>query len=284
MVAAARGAERKPHPQWFQEVLDEGSRLEDSINAMFEEESTALTVNRQKELNLSLGLINGVEVIIRCHIDGEQEPCPGDEISILREYKKIRESGWQNFLRQGVEVHHNYPWQVSVMMHAGLYQHCEFVGGRCVDGEITEVYCHDLEVPPISLLAIKQKIAKVERLINEGYGADEVECSGSFPCPYWYLHDAKPAVDDIHMTPQLREITDKKRAASARQKELESDLEAVKEYKKSLDRELTGLDLPDKFTAVGDDGIRVKLSHTKRHVAESTVTRQGYDVDYWQVK
>ena len=186
LVATARKLVRKPHPAWFQEVLDEGKRMEPVIDQAWQEKSDTITVNRQKTLELEIGEIDERRVIVRAHIDGEAA-FTGD----LREYKKFRDSTWDKFLRSGVEVNVNYPWQVAAMMHAGRYDVCEFVGGHydADKDKIVDTFCHELRTPPIPLLAIKKKIARVERLINSGMDPtdDGVTCTGAYPCPYWYL-------------------------------------------------------------------------------------------------
>lgn len=215
LVASARRALPQPHPAWFQEVLDEGTLNESVISDMWDLETGIPTVDQQREFNLLIGEIDGRDVYVRSHIDGMN----GADPTSIREYKKFRDSTWPNFLQQGVEVGANYPWQVSVAMHAltaELMVHgkadvaCEFVGGHyeLLNGggtpddstpairAITQVECKYIASPPIPLVAIRKKIARVERLINTGFDIMETPCDGkTYPCPYWKYHDPKDELD-----------------------------------------------------------------------------------------
>lgn len=192
IIACARGVPAMPWPEKFQEVLDEGTRFEGAIDAMWQSETGFPTDGQQNEYELEIGESAGKTVVVRCHIDGISG---SSEARILREYKKFRDSTWPNFLRQGVEVHENYPWQVSVMMHAGEFDECEFVGGHVVDGELTEVHCQYLVDPPFSFNAIRKRVMRWEKLIAAGMDVQDVDCRGDYPCAYFKVHDEKPATD-----------------------------------------------------------------------------------------
>jgi hypothetical protein len=191
LVAAARKYTARPHPEWFQQVLDEGTAMESVIRAMFHEQagSDPSEFIDQHLIELEVGEVDGRLIVVRAHADDVHV----SDGALVREYKKFRDSSWPNFLRQGVEVHVNYPWQVSVMMHGLAQEHdavvCEFIGGH-FDGEtITEVSHTLLVDPPIPLKAIIKKLARIERMVNEGLDPSEVPCQPKFPCGYWFLHD-----------------------------------------------------------------------------------------------
>lgn len=198
LVAAAKpkAYPPRPHPEWFMDVLNEGKRMETVIDNAWQEQTDVPTINHQARVTLYIGEINGKDVYVEGSIDGQRA-----DRNTLREYKKFRDSTWPTFVRNGIEVHVNYPWQTSVYMHGGEFDDVEFVGGHywCTkddDGNITEegiseVHGHTLTGPPIPLKAIRLKVAMVERLINDGYDPKEVECSVKFPCAWWYLHDIK---------------------------------------------------------------------------------------------
>lgn len=208
LVASARRALPQPHPTWFQEVLDEGTLNESVISDMWDQETGIPTVDQQREFNLLIGEIDGRDVYVRSHIDGMN----GADPTSIREYKKFRDSTWPVFLQQGVEVGANYPWQVSVAMHALCAEMdnselpaCEFVGGHYAGDDsgrtITEVSCSYIASPPIPLVAIRKKIARVERLINTGFDIMETPCDGkTYPCPYWKYHDPKDELDTRILT------------------------------------------------------------------------------------
>lgn len=195
-VALANYYTPMAHPQWFQEVLDEGTRMEPEIRAMYMDRNDTEVVGDQTEIEMEV--IDGV--FIRGHIDGMTSN------GALWEGKKFRESTWNKFLRSGVESMPWYPWQVSIYMHALELEECEFTGGLFKDGKIVDVYTHHLAMPPIPLLAIQKRVAKLEALINRGDQPADVKCTVTmFPCPMFYLHDAddenepphRPAPDDV---------------------------------------------------------------------------------------
>lgn len=222
LVASARREYAQPHPEWFQRVLDEGTANESVISGMWEEETGIPTVDQQREFNLYIGEIDDRRVFVRAHIDGMN----GMDGLSIREYKKFRDSTWPKFLEQGVEVGANYPWQVSIAMHALDAEHfeahgvhpengivVEFVGGHyhLMSGsdetddavrEIVKVEPRFVANPPIPLKAIRQKIARVERLINTGFDAREVPCNvNMYPCPFYRIHDAKDARAAVELPP-----------------------------------------------------------------------------------
>jgi len=210
IVALADGYTPAPMPEWFREVLDEGTRAEPVISAMWDKETGIPTTSQQMVVELEIGVIAGRRVIVRAHIDGQAGVDP-----VLREYKKFRDSTWPDFLRQGVEVTPTYPWQVSAMMHATGWGECEFVGGHYDTDEekITEVHPKLLAAPPIPLSAIKARIARIEADINGGVHVDKVTCTGMFPCPVFYLHSDEelPRVEDpklIAIAEEIRAVLD----------------------------------------------------------------------------
>lgn len=293
MVAAARGVPAQAHQQWFQDVLDEGTRMESAIADMWGEKTGVFDHESQPEVELEVGVIDGRRVIVRGHMDGRT----ADRI---REYKKFRPSTWGAFVTNGVEVNKNYPWQVSVYMHAtGLP--CDFVGGEYIpptnmnlmpDGpvvmspeRIASVHGHHYTTAPIPLKDIKIKIAKVERLVNEGYGADEVECSGGYPCPYWFLHDKveKPEIElDAWWAEKLLQW-DEAILEIAKAKDHVKKLEG---NKKSLGNAITERLVKAGLSAGEGGSFKVgdyTVTRVKSTVAERVQTVKSYELDYVKV-
>ena len=188
-VALDQGYDPMAFPEWFQQVLDEGTAMEDTIRQMFMDEYGEVVVDDQREVEWEV--MDGV--VIRGHIDGRVcQPVPGPD-DALWEGKKVRPSGWDAFKRKGVEWHKNYPMQVSVYMHALGLSRLFFTGGLYDPDkqEILETYTHAYHDPPINKLAIRKRVAKLEGLINGGTHAMDVGCppTPDFPCPFYYLHD-----------------------------------------------------------------------------------------------
>lgn len=282
LVALARGMKPAPHPQWFQEVLDEGNKYEDTIRQMWAEKmplDKPMVFVDQVELELTV--LPGI--VIRSHVD---DVATNGELAYLREYKKFRDSTWPKFMSQGVECGANYPWQVSAMWHAlvqdGYEVECDFVAGHLVDDEIIEVEGKHLLSPPLPLKAIIKKIARVERLIDEGFDPMEVDCIKSYPCGFWKLHDEdeSPAVT----TYQLQ--SDAEIAAWTEWHAAKQILDMAAEMTKAAEKRKKAA-FATLVTAAGDakkiehDGA--VLTRVTSTTPEKTITRAGYTSDYFKV-
>lgn len=309
MVASARGYKPAPHPEWFDKVLDEGRRMESVIAAQWAaKKGIGNTPNvdengrpQQFEVDLSMGEIDGREVIVRCHFDDVSEWYPDDAIGgggpRLREYKKFRPSTWMNFVAKGVDVQPYYPYQVSAYMHA-LNLPCEFVGGlyqpadeeKGIEEGIKGVHGTLITEPPVSLVSLKLLVAKVERLINEGYGPDEVECKSLYPCGFWKLHDDKPENKTIELPEddeELRDAVAEWQQAHSRIAGLKKQVEVMEAAKKEAAEKINtmvenlGHDSTAKGVSFTLGGLR--MTRIRSVVAETTVKRKAYTTDYWKM-
>lgn len=202
-VAHANGRVPSPTPAWMQEIFDQGTAFEDAIRQHHAAKVGGEVTDDQFEVELDLGRIKGNHVVIRGHVDGKIHDEHGTR---LFEAKKFRDSTWPKFLSQGIECNVNYPWQLSVYMHALDLDEADFVGGHVIevmegeeslslgtviDGwELTETECVRVVQPPFSVKAIRQRVALVEGLIADGLDAPEVACQrNQYPCPFYELHD-----------------------------------------------------------------------------------------------
>jgi len=198
-VALALGYDPKAHPQWFQDILDEGTEQEAVIREQYEKDTGLQVVDVGRVLEMEV--LDGVW--IRGSIDGI---VPDLTTPAIWDAKKIRTSGWARYLRVGVEFQANYPMQFSAYMHMFENEtdimpdfvmaggHYETMGdedkGETVSRAITEVSVHTYTDPMVSLRAIKQVIVRRERLIAETGVIGEVACTSKmYPCPFYYLHD-----------------------------------------------------------------------------------------------
>lgn len=286
-VACATGTPAAPMPDWFREVLDEGTAAEPVISGMWELQTGLGTVDQQREYDLRIGRVGDAEVIVRCHIDGMSDDPPGAR---LREYKKFRDSMWPKFLTQGVECGANYPWQVAVCMLAGDFDECEFVGGHMVDGVVTEVKHHLITNPPVTFKAIRDRVKRIERLIQAGFDAKEVDCNKSmYPCPYFKVHDeddsetyefpvdgkegevAKLLVSNFAVAASKVNMLDKQ----LKEAKAEKDRHAV-----AL-RELLDVLGPDAKAAKKLVNSEYTLTHVTGDVPERV--QKGYALDYYKI-
>lgn len=255
-----------PWPDWFQVVLDEGSAYESLIRRRWDESTGLPTVDDQMQVELEVGEVGGKLVVVRGHIDGRCEGVAPEWTG--REFKKFRESGWQTFLRKGVEIHPNYPWQVAAMMHATGWD-WQFVGGRLdKDGELTEVVGMDITNPPIPFKAIRDKLMGIEKGILDGFDPKEVECRVQFPCPQYKIHDPEDEAYEIPVGggadgkagERAREAITRLAEVQAYGRALEANLKEWKEIGAKVSQ-----DLRDALEELGDDAVAAKVLLIEGH-------------------
>lgn len=284
-VALAMGYDPRAHPAWFQEILDEGTANESVIRGMWEQDmdfppGTVEGIGRVVEMEILDG------VWVRGSIDGHH----GRLVVTLNEFKKIRDSGWLRYLQSGVEFQANYPMQTSFYMFAlgeaegQEWVPMQFTGGRYVQDEkteewaVTEVYSHEYIDPPVPLLAIKRRIAKLERLIKETTAVGDMECSVKmYPCPFYYLHDDdddEPPIrpSDEIVEPLITEFT----TLEARRQELAPELARIEKDQKRVKEgvkawlEASGQDSGDVST--------VTIDNQEYYLKYLVSPRAGYEV------
>lgn len=279
-AALEQGYEPASYPAWFQQVLDEGTAMEQSIREKFMEEYGEVVEGDQQEVELEI--MPGI--VIRGHIDGKILDLGVTGLDdALWEGKKVRPSGWDAFKRKGVEWHKNYPMQVSVYMHGLGVERLFFTGGLYdpEKQEILETYTHAYHQPPVNLLGIRKRIAKLEGLIDSGKDARDIACptTPDYPCPFFFLHDedaGEPAVrpgDDViaPLVTELARLQDEKAALDKSSRDLDKD---IKNYKQGVEGwwEAAGLEND------GEECV-VDLGDKKYTVKVLDVARKGYTVE-----
>jgi hypothetical protein len=280
-AALAMGYTPQAHPVWFQEILDEGTAQESTIREMWE--------GVEDDVVTDVGLMLELEVLDNVFIRGSVDGVTRDG-TMLFEAKKIRDSGWARYLRSGVEYQSNYPMQTSFYMHAlselkGVDVGMMFVGGHYVqqpDGDwlITETHCHTYTTPPVNLLGIKKRIARLERVINEATVVGDVPCTRNmYPCPFFYLHDDDDAdeppvrpVDDV-ITTQVAEYN----ALEARRLALAPELSKIINRQKEIKTGVEGW-LQAAGQESGDSGL-VIIDNIAWELRYLTSPRAGYTVE-----
>lgn len=272
MLAAARGYPAAPHPDWFQEVLDEGTRAEQLIVDQYQARGVEV-YGQQDTVELEIGEIDSKRVIIRGHIDGR------NQFGDLVEIKKFRDSTWGKFLTSGVEINANYPWQVAVYMHALGVGNCEFVGGHWDGEKISEIDVKHLANPPIPMKAIRLKIARIERMIAEGLdptdNIPDIHCNETtYPCPYWKLHGqgrAAPTTprNQIQATDQLLDVIAEWNTAKVANQEAAKAAKEAAAAMKAAQEKLVDITGVGNFQTL-DWTIDVQVVEVKEHVRKAS--------------
>lgn len=299
-VATGRGIVGSPHPDWLLEVFEEGNRAESQILRMWEEAGAPPTIGEQDELEIEVGEVElawhdmtcEVPIIVRAHIDGRALDLDGSGQYVLRECKKFRDSTWPVFLSKGCEINVLYPWQLSAMMHAvaaesadgKTYPLVEMIGGHWQDDHVTEIVTRFIDNPPIPLKAIKKKVARIERLLAEGYDPTDAEvvCTeNQYPCPFWKLHTAKPPVEgvDIVLSDVERESMLQEMVLSAQMAVLVKQVEGLKaqrnEHRQVLQAALVNQGVAPKGVGYVD-GYAVQWTETTRKAHEVKESTSSY--------
>lgn len=292
IVATSQEYYAAPHPEWFQAVLDEGTAMEPIIRHKWDSQTAVPTTFEQQPVELEIGEIAGKLIVVRGHIDGQ-----AGVDNVVREFKKVRATQWDRFLRSGVEYLPTYPWQVSIYMHAMKNYGCEVVGGKMEVDEwgkpdITDLHQHWLEAPPLPFKAIVKRAIHLEGLISEGFDAKEVDCNKSvYPCPYFRIHDEKED-EDVYQLPVIGD-------AGGLARQYISQIDEAKREKARLRKEMQKWDKQDDVAsealkgclqAMGPEAVKASILETedyqvsriRGHVPEAT--RRAYDKDYFAVK
>lgn len=268
LTAYASGFDPAPPPPHMQRVFDEGTELEERVLevAGIAEE----VIDRQREVELCVGRVNGRLVKVRAHMDGRHVPGLG-LVSSLIEVKKFRDAYWAKWKKEGLKGFPRYEWQISVEMWE-TDEPALFVIGHAVDGEIVEIDTHVVDEPPVSMSEIRAKIKLIEDSIN---GDDELPCDPiQYPCPYFYLHDEdaverRTEVDDAVMVELAKQIHADARTIKA----WEEDIAAKK------------AELKAQMVKAGYEGEKIvvggwNLTHVVTAVEERVTTTRAHEKNY----
>jgi hypothetical protein len=302
VLGLARGRRPNAIPEWLQEVYDEGHRMEDVIIGELTalDEYEHLHLDSQTEWTLEIGEINDRLVIVRGHSDGWDITA-----ETIVEAKKFRPSTWPKFQRQAIECNPLYPWQASVYMHAarqlGIEAQLLFVGGAYHPAD--EVFAESIEEigvfqygdPPLPLNAIRRRIVRWERMIEEGLDVTDIdECTPKqYPCAMFgkgcpgeskadealeltgaWADKARPIIETLSAKQSIIKTANEMiKAADAHKKKAQADLLAV--FDEMVEAGVVSQS-PKKVTLDG-----VTISHVTGDVPEKVT--KGYALNYLKI-
>lgn len=107
----------------------------------------------------------------------------------VAEVKAFAESTYTKWLRHGLEAFPYYEVQVSVQAHATGLPVLFVVGIKDGDGVVQDIVTDYYPTPPISLGKLKARVAKLNRLIEQGSLDFACPEPKMYPCPHLFLHD-----------------------------------------------------------------------------------------------
>lgn len=222
LIAAGRGLEGEPTPDWMQEKFDEGHANEPIIAAMALDRTGGVRIvaepGKQHPVELGFNLHEGIPPLPSIIVSGTLDDLVMEDRDIVRwthpdhgyEYKalgpsycdKIRAAirGTDNpdewAARVLAVLPANYAWQLSAYMHGAAQVYGKmlavklFVGVKNDEGVVIEVMepfvFHE---PPHSLAEIEARVRAVVGLAAD-LGAEFPKCDvNQYPCPFYLLHD-----------------------------------------------------------------------------------------------
>lgn len=189
LVALRMGVQPTMPPEWMLEKYEEGAEWEDHIvqGACEVEGLTLVTQQEQARVDIT------PTIAIRGATDGRGIKVQGGQ-QVGIEAKKLGPrlfSNWERGLDYFWTQSPYYRDQLTVYMHAHGMPYVYAVGEWDPDEKVVRhVHTQLIVEPPGDINEIRKKILRVEGRARKG---DLGHCDGthSFPCPVWFLHEAK---------------------------------------------------------------------------------------------
>lgn len=200
LLAARLEYEAIATPAKMQAVYDRGHRAEEIVVEKLRQEYGWSIVSPQLEVALSVsGKVSVVGHVDGIRWDGSRTQLRHENTQPVVEIKSQTKVEWERFDTEGWNggLFPRYKWQLSCYMHA---QKRPAVMVRALwDNEkqdVLELAFHDVFEPWYSVAEIRARVLRIEAAAQTGVLA--AECTPSFPCPYFYLHEDvdRELVDD----------------------------------------------------------------------------------------
>lgn len=195
-LAASRiGYDPADHPDWLLAKFAEGNTNEPVILAMLEAQRKYRVleaiehdypVDDHGQIEVEVGI--GSTVKVRGHLDGlAVEIATGEKYMV--EAKALGKSFRAKYEKDGIKAFPYYATQLSLYMEATRCPALFVLGWKDKDGKVTDIHVEVFDKPPIPLIQMKARIAKIERAKAENRlpACDQEQ----YPCQFYYLHEDK---------------------------------------------------------------------------------------------
>ena len=276
LLAARRGMEPLPFPDFMYDRFEEGNRAEPIIMARFQSDNPDWKLDGSQD---EISLLIGSNVIVRGHIDGFAVR-KHDNKGCVVEAKALGPDWFNKFTKKGLAgLPDSYAWQVAIYMHATGADCAVLVAGEKINGEIVDASKFHylwIDTPPFTLEQIVDRVKAIEGKATDG---DWPECLNEWLCQYPYLHD-QPEIESLSGMDEMKLDSFADRWAEAVEME-----KRAKQIKDSIKSDL------DTFTSTLDTDNTHKLRTSKwqvtfveEQVPEQTVTRKAYTKRYPRFK
>lgn len=237
-----------PHPQWLLDRFTAGKRNESVILQKFYDPKWGRPWKSMGGGQLEVELPVGEGIVVRGHLDDvcQRVPAINDTVTSpvgekrVVEAKKFGPSYMKDWNERGLSAFPLYEFQLSIYMWATGMPAVFVVGESQPDPDhpddrsmdkVEKIHVLMVDEPPVSMGAIKLKVAKIEAMYQQGKRFEKCDRE-MYPCQWYYLlHDVEPAAD-------VKVVED-----------VELDV-AASLYRRGLDLEAEGKRLKDESRAV----------------------------------
>lgn len=198
LLAARQGLAPVPPPAALQKAFDEGHELEASI--LYDLVKTygweIKEGSQQAECSISIGWNeDGYELVVVGHVDALGRPYGAYEKWMPIDAKAFAQSTFDQFQANGIRSFpHYYYQQNAYAVGFDATQYCLPLWNKDKK-QMGAVRVFDVD-PDEAYELICGKVWEIENLVKDRIPVTNVDCPGTWGCPYPYLHDSKP-VDQL---------------------------------------------------------------------------------------
>ena len=279
LMAARRGMEPLPFPDFMYDRFEEGNVAEPLIMSRFSDDNPDFTLlESQSQDQIVLNISDNV--VVRGHIDGMALDSNGR--SYLVEAKALGPDWFKKFKKHGFAgLPDAYAWQVSIYMLALGTTNAVLVAGQKIDGVIkpeSEFHYEWIRKP---LFDMDQIFARVMSVENNVESSDWPDCLNEWLCQYPYLHD-EPEFEQV--TGSDATMLDSFAELWAEASDMEKRAKAIKaSIKSDLDKLVADMSLSD-TTSNKFRSDKWQVTLVEEQVPEQTMTRSAYTKRYPRFK
>lgn len=255
LLAARLEYEPMPTPERMQKVFNAGHDAEEVAVAALGERGYKL-IDRQMPVRLP---ITGT-ILVEGHIDGHF--VVGARPESVAEIKSQSQDEWDAYEagRPSGLWTAKYPWQFGVYAHAARLP----LDVVRINRDRPEQMVIQRWEPLIELDKIRARVLSVEAAARKG-DLDAVECSGGWPCPYYYLHDEPELVEEVAVDVLARQYKTGKRIEAIGQQKAEIARGQLRELIPRVQPEAVKDGLP-KIETQGGSKVTFFMQHRTRRI------------------
>jgi hypothetical protein len=207
--AARMGYESKPTPEKFQAIFDRGHEIEAETLVLLAQKGYKVDSN-QAEVSVAItktlkvvGHIDGIVTSPRDYVVRGTDP----DTRFLLEIKGLGPDYYDQLLTRGIKSFPHYAYQLTTYLRAlqpqGITSHLFVVNRK----ELPDDHPQKLWIATVGPLPqwseVANRVTSIEDAVRDNKMPD---CSPSYPCPFYYLHDEPDlSPPDPHIDARLQD-------------------------------------------------------------------------------